>query len=125
MSRPLKGAISDKTVNEHEMHDQEVLRANKELAAYFKGHRTEREARAALKIVKAFIKDRERTDPESRRPLPGTVPAPAAKSERKKIVAPIKKIRRKSVRRPVAVPPPAPPPDDDTGAEGSTLDRGA
>jgi hypothetical protein len=71
MSRPLKGAIPDETVAEHEMHDQEVLRANKELAAYFKGHRTEREARAALKIIKAFIRDRERADPRDRRPLPG------------------------------------------------------
>src|SRR5262245_8754645 len=44
------------------MRDQEVLRANRELAAYFKGLRTEREARAALKIIKAFIKHRERSD---------------------------------------------------------------
>ena len=51
--------------------DQEVLRANKELAAYFKGRRTEREARAALKIIKAFVRDRARTDPATRRPLPG------------------------------------------------------
>jgi hypothetical protein len=56
---------------DHEMRDQEVLRASKELAAYFKGRRTEREARAALKIIKAFIRDRERIDPSQRRPLPG------------------------------------------------------
>jgi hypothetical protein len=45
---------------EQNMRDQEVLRANRELAAYFKGQRTEREARAALKIIKAFVRDRER-----------------------------------------------------------------
>ena len=56
---------------EVEIREQEVLRANRELAAYFKGQRTEREARAALKIIKAFIRDRERLDPASRRPLPG------------------------------------------------------
>jgi hypothetical protein len=53
------------------MRDEEVMRANRELAAYFKGRRTEREARAALKIIKAFIRDRERLDPAKRRPLPG------------------------------------------------------
>ena len=51
--------------------NQEVLRANRELSAYFKGRRTEREARAALKIIKAFIRDREKVDPSKRRPLPG------------------------------------------------------
>jgi hypothetical protein len=56
---------------EDQMRDQEVLRANRELAAYFKGRRTEREARAALKIIKAFIRDRERRDVSSRPPLPG------------------------------------------------------
>jgi hypothetical protein len=50
--------------------DQEVVRANRELAAYFRGQRTEREARAALKIIKAFIRDRLHTDPAKRRPLP-------------------------------------------------------
>jgi hypothetical protein len=53
------------------MRDLEVVRANKELAAYFKGRRTEREARAALKIIKAYIRDREHTDVRRRRPLPG------------------------------------------------------
>src|SRR5436189_3420593 len=53
------------------MRDQEVLRANRELAAYFKGRRTEREARAALKIIKAFVRDRERRDVRNRPPLPG------------------------------------------------------
>ena len=57
---------------EVEMRNQEVLRANRELAAYFKGRRTEREARAALKIIKAFVRDREGRDAKSRSPLPGT-----------------------------------------------------
>ena len=56
---------------EQAMRDQEVLRANKELAAYFKGQRTEREARSALKIIKAFVRGREQTDPKTRPPLPG------------------------------------------------------
>jgi len=54
-----------------DLRDQEVLRANKELAAYFRGLRTEREARGALKIIKAFIRERERVDQTKRRPLPG------------------------------------------------------
>jgi hypothetical protein len=54
-----------------DMRNQEVLRANRELAAYFRGKRTEREARAALKIIKAFVRDRERIEPAKRRPLPG------------------------------------------------------
>lgn len=53
------------------MRDQEVLRANRELSAYFKGRRTEREARAALKTIKSFVRDRERMDPKSRPALPG------------------------------------------------------
>ena len=48
------------TAAESAMRDQEVVRANRELAAYFKGQRTEREARAALKIIKAFVRDRRR-----------------------------------------------------------------
>lgn len=55
---------------DQKVRDQEVLRANRELAAYFRGRRTEREARGALKIIKAFIRDRERTNPAKRRPLP-------------------------------------------------------
>ncbi len=58
------------------------MRAKKELAAYFKGARTEREARAALKIIKAFIRDRERVAPAQRRPLPGLAPAPAPRAKR-------------------------------------------
>jgi hypothetical protein len=60
---------------EQAMRDQEVVRANRELAAYFKGRRTEREARAALKIIKAFVRDREHLDPKARSPLPGLAPA--------------------------------------------------
>jgi len=69
---------------EHEAREQELLRANRELAAYFRGRRTEREARAALKIIKAFIRDRERTEPANRRPLPGARSATAAKLRKDK-----------------------------------------
>jgi hypothetical protein len=62
---------------EQEIRAQEVLRANKELAAYFRGRRTEREGRAALKVIKAFIRDRERIDPANRLPLPGRASAKA------------------------------------------------
>src|SRR5262245_8461145 len=65
------------------LRDQEVLRANKELAAYFRGMRTEREARAALKIIKAFIRHRERMSPSERRPLPRTSAAHPQKAVKK------------------------------------------
>ena len=68
-----------KPAAERERRDQEVLRANRELAAYFKGRRTEREARAALKIIKAYVRDRERDDPKNLRPLPGVRPTAVAK----------------------------------------------
>jgi hypothetical protein len=72
--------------DEQDIRDQEVLRANRELAAYFKGRRTEREARAALKVIKAFIRDREEIAPASRRPLPGMRPAkPASGGRRRKV----------------------------------------
>ena len=70
MGRPRKRPASQGRPAEDEIRNQEVLRANRELAAYFKGRRTEREARAALKIIKAFVRDRERADPATRRPLP-------------------------------------------------------
>jgi hypothetical protein len=70
MGRPRKRPASQGQPAEEEIRNQEVLRANRELAAYFKGRRTEREARAALKISKAFVRDRERADPATRRPLP-------------------------------------------------------
>jgi hypothetical protein len=77
----MKKSVKDdsKSAAAGEMHDQEVLRANRELAAYFEGLRTEREARAALKIIKAFIKERERVDAGRRRPLPGLEPVAAPK----------------------------------------------
>jgi hypothetical protein len=56
---------------EVDIRNEEVLRANRELAAYFKGKRTEREARAALKIIKGFIRYREKLAPSKRLPLPG------------------------------------------------------
>ena len=104
--------------NDQEIRGQEVLRANKELAAYFKGRRTEREARAALKIIKAFIRDRERVDPGNRRPLPGAeqpkAPRPAAKAA---TASAAKKRRPTRVRRPqdTAAPsrePPSPSTED-------------
>jgi hypothetical protein len=61
---------------EQAMRDQEVLRANGELVAYFNGDRTEREARAALKIIKAFVRDRERRGARHRLPLPAEATAP-------------------------------------------------
>jgi hypothetical protein len=70
MGRIRKHPASHSRPAEDDIRNQEVLRANRELAAYFKGRRTEREARAALKIIKAFIRDRERSDPAARRPLP-------------------------------------------------------
>ena len=116
---------SDKAA-EQVRRDAEVLRANKELAAYFKGQRTEREARAAVKIIKAFIKYREHIDAASRSPLPGTPVASTVKPDRKRKVAPLKKVRRRSVSRPVAVSTPATAPQEvDTTVEETFLDPGA
>src|SRR5258706_3186659 len=77
-----KSSVTPARGADQAMRDQEVLRANKELAAYFKGRRTEREARAALKIIKAFVRDRERRDAGSRPPLPGAHPVKPAKEVR-------------------------------------------
>jgi hypothetical protein len=71
MGQRRKQEITRDSGAEQQMRDQEVLRANRELAAYFNGRRTEREARAALKIIKAFVRDRERRDGKNRPPLPG------------------------------------------------------
>ena len=71
MGQGRKSVVPREGADEQGMRDQEVLRATRELAAYFKGRRTEREARAALKIIKAFVRDRERRDARSRPPLPG------------------------------------------------------
>ena len=70
MSHRRKPGVTAQNPSEQEMRDQEVLRANKELTSYFKGRRTEREARAALKIIKAFVRARERQEVASRPPLP-------------------------------------------------------
>ena len=88
------------TAAEREMRDQEVVRANRELAAYFKGRRTEREARAALKIIKAFVRDRERQDARNRRSLPGLPPQKPAKGAR-----PAKPRKRRAPRARAAAPP--------------------
>jgi hypothetical protein len=79
MGRIRKRSASHGHPADDDIRNQEVLRANRELAAYFKGRRTEREARAALKIIKAFIRERERADPARRRPLPiaGTATHPS------------------------------------------------
>src|SRR5262245_48909010 len=84
MSRKQGSTNSKDSKDEQAVRDQEVLRANKELAAYFKGTRTEREARAALKIIKAFVRDRERMSPNDRRPLPGAPAAPAPRHSAKR-----------------------------------------
>lgn len=78
--------------SEQAMRDEEVLRANKELAAYFKGDRTEREARSALKIIKAFVRGREEVDPKNRSPLPGLRAQHTKKPATRKIAKP--RIRR-------------------------------
>lgn len=70
-----KGNAGHQDDAEVDIRNQEVLRANRELAAYFKGKRTEREARSALKIIKAFIRYREKLAPSKRPPLPGVSPS--------------------------------------------------
>ena len=92
-----KRGVTRESAVERAMRDQEVLRANRDLAAYFKGRRTEREARAALKIVKAFVRDRERRDVKSRPPLSEAIVAGAAKKPSKK--APSRKAASKPVER--------------------------
>ena len=47
---PRKRSDSHGEPDEQAIREQEVLRAHRELAAYFRGRRTEREARSALKI---------------------------------------------------------------------------
>src|SRR5438093_10785182 len=100
MAQRRKQDVTKDSSTDQEMRDQEVLRANRELAAKFKGRRTEREARAALKSIKAFIRDRERVDQANRRPLPGAeqpkAPRPAAKAATANAA---KKRRPRRVRR--------------------------
>jgi len=91
-----------------ELREQEVLRANRELAAYFKGRRTEREARAALKIVKAFIRDREHTDPAKRRPLPGTTDRPRKRAPARKTSGAARRRKRLPPTEAAPAPPSAP-----------------
>ena len=94
-----KPGVIRESAAEQAMRDQEVLRANRELTAYFKGRRTEREARAALKIIKAFVRDRERRDARSRPPLPGgDVKAPKKIANRKAASARVEK-RHRATRR--------------------------
>lgn len=81
-----------------EARDQEVLRANRELAAFFKGRRTEGEARAALKTIKAFVRDRERQEPGERAPLPGAKAKSTPQKKATKSPA-IRATRRKEPRK--------------------------
>jgi hypothetical protein len=71
MGQRHKSGVTPESAAERALRDEEVLRANRELVAYFKGRRTEREARAALKIIKAFVRSRERLEPGDRPALPG------------------------------------------------------
>jgi hypothetical protein len=99
-----KPGVTRESAAEQEMRDQEVLRANRELVAYFRGRRTEREARAALKIIKAFVRDRERRDAKSRSPLPGAGAAKTSAkiSNRKAASETVERRRRKPRRTPRA-----------------------
>jgi hypothetical protein len=105
MARHGNKAAPRKTTAEPDKRDQEVVRANRELAAYFKGRRTEREARAALKIIKAFVRDRERQDPERLRPLPGARVSGVAKRTISRQIQPVRKRAARPVRRPLLVVP--------------------
>ena len=105
--------VTRESAAEQEMRDQEILRANRELAAYFKGRRTEREARAALKIIKAFVRDRAHQDPKSRAPLPGAGAAKMPKKVTNRKAASDRRARhpRKPGRKPQdKVPATSPPP---------------
>jgi hypothetical protein len=97
MGQPRKPGGAHESAAERKMRDQEVLRANRELAAYFQGQRTEREARAALKIIKAFIREREHRDTKSRPPLPhaDNVKTPKATASRQTGEPPRRRPRRK------------------------------
>jgi hypothetical protein len=109
MSRLRKRRALPHRPPDDEIRNQEVLRATRELAAYFKGRRTEREARAALKIIKGFIRERERADPATRRPLP----IASWKQQRSKAPAHSASSRpRRRMLRPVGAHPAAHSPDD-------------
>src|SRR5215471_5914310 len=97
MVKRREAAAPGHSAGEQDIRDQEVLRANRELAAYFKGRRTEREARAALKIIKAFVRDRERQDAKSRPPLPGMRPASGPSEKKQKTRArPLRAVKRRA-----------------------------
>lgn len=102
MGQRNKRSGSHERVVDHEMRGQELIRAKRELAAYFKGRRTEREARAALKVIKAFVRDRERLDPKNRPVIPGVRPAKVAKNAARLEAESggSKRRRRKSGRKP-------------------------
>jgi len=99
MGQRREPGVNRENAADQEMRDQEVLRANKELAAYFKGQRTGREARAALKIIKAFVRDRERRDARSRPPLPGADVAKTPKKVARRKAASAGGERRKPRRK--------------------------
>jgi hypothetical protein len=105
MSAPRK-PTRPREPSEQEVRNEEVLRANKELAAYFKGRRTEREARAALKIIKAYIRDRERADPASRSALPGAAVYTSSRGPIRKNAGPRKAPTRSVPRKVVKIGPP-------------------
>src|SRR5215467_435444 len=113
MNTSRKGSSSRSSIDLQDLREQEVLRANRELAAYFKGRRTEREARAALKIVKAFIRDREHTDPTKRRPLPGATARPQKRAPTRKTSAATRRRKRLPPTEAAAAPfaPPSAPND--------------
>ena len=113
--------VPAETASELAMRDQEVVRANRELAAYFKGQRTEREARAALKIIKAFVRDRERGDSRSRRPLPGLGSAKSSTvgGDKKAARATPRKVRKRRAPRPSSLERVGPP---DEAASGGPSD---
>lgn len=89
MAQRHKPGAHHESAADQAMRNQEVLRANRELAAYFKGRRTEREARAALKTIKAFVRDRERRDAKSRPPLPGADVAKKSKETQSQSLTPL------------------------------------
>jgi hypothetical protein len=113
-----KPAVSRESGAEQDVRNQEVLRANRELAAYFKGQRTEREARAALKIIKAFVRDRERRDPKSRAPLPGLDGAKTPKSPATARRAATRAVQRsRRTPRPAGSPSASPAPSSEPTSE--------
>jgi hypothetical protein len=82
VAKRTRTAANRESIPDQAVRDQEVLRARRELAAYFKGRRTEREARSALKIIKAFVRHREKLEPKSRPPLPGRNLVPSSLESR-------------------------------------------